>query len=385
MEAPMVVKSISLVALLVICFMLLSANTVAAQNNPLPAPTGEYKVGVAWRHWTDQTRDETFDEAPHGKREMMVEFLYPIDEAPVGAASQVYMENHAAVLPAFSATLASVGVEVAPDISQFADFETYAFANAALSNAEESYPVLIFSHGAGGEVSMYTTQLEELASHGYIVVAINHSYGAAATVFPDGRTVTANFSTGLEGAAPIWAQDQIFVIDQLELLNQNDPEARFTGRLDLNRLGIFGHSLGGAAATITCFMDERCKAGANEDGPVYGDVIEQGLKQPFLYFLSDSLIFADPEAYQNAQGPLYLVDPNGFEHLNYGDWPYWTVAPEIQDAGWLGSAESGQSVEVTRTYLVAFFDKYLRGMDGTLLDDSSAAYPEVTVTTLNVP
>lgn len=381
----MVVKSISLVALLVLCFMLLSTNTVAAQNNPLPAPTGAYQIGIEWRHWTDQTRDETFDEAPHGKREMMVAFLYPVDEVSVEATPQVYMENQAAVLPAFSATIATVGVEVTLDSSQFADFETYAFANAALSDAETSYPILIFSHGAGGEMSMYTTQLEELASHGYIVVAINHSYGAAATVFPDGRTVTANFSTGLDGAAPIWAEDQMFVIDQLELLNQNDPEDRFTGRLDLDRLGVFGHSLGGATATITCLVDERCKAGASEDGPVYGDVIEQGLNQPFLYFLSDSMIFADPEAYQNAKGPLYLVDPEGFEHLNYGDWPYWMAAPQIHASGWLGSAESGRSVEVTRAYLVAFFDKHLRGMDGTLLDDSSTVYPEVTVTTLNVP
>ena len=59
-----------------------SLSTVQAQtDNPLPAPTGKYRVGVQWRHWVDESREETLDEAPHGKREMMVELLYPA-EAP---------------------------------------------------------------------------------------------------------------------------------------------------------------------------------------------------------------------------------------------------------------------------------------------------------------
>ncbi len=231
---------------------------------------------------------------------------------------------------------------------------------------------------------MYTAQLEELASHGYIVVAINHAYGAAATVFPDGRTVQFDLSKGLDGTAPIWSQDQIFVINQLEKLNQNDPNKLFTSHLDLNNLGVFGHSLGGSAATMTCFADKRCKADVNEDGPVFGDVISKGLEQPFMYIITDHRFFYDPSSYKNARGPFYEVALKGFEHFNFGDWPFWSNVSSLHDTFWLGSADNTRSMTVTRTYLLAFFDKYLKGNDTALLEATTSDYPEVTIQSQNV-
>ncbi len=361
----------------------LSVMSVTAADNPLPAPTGNYKVGVEWRHWIDTSRDEIFDKAPHGKREMMVEILYPAN--PSGDAKPgAYMVNKQSVLAAFTDLASENGIPYAPKVEDVDGLQSHSYTDAPLSDGQARYPVLVFSHGAGGEVTIYTAQLEDLASHGYIVVAINHAYGAASTVFPDGRTVHYDLSKGLDGTAPIWSKDQIFVIDQLEKVNASDPNNRFTGHLDLNNLGVFGHSLGGSTATITCQVDKRCKAGANEDGPVFGDVTEKGLQQPFMYLLTDHHVFYTDGSYSQVAGPYYEVTVKGTEHFNYGDWGFWKNIKSLQDSFWLGSIDSARGIQIHDTYLLAFFDKYLKGIDGTLLSDMSANFPEVSIKSQNV-
>ncbi len=331
----------------------------------------------------DESRDEPYDEGSEAKREVIVEFLYPA-EMPADAETQHYMDNREAVLPAFAALLeAFVALELNTQPSDLDDFQSHAYPDAPLSDDQASYPVLIFSHGGAADVRMYTAQIEELASHGYIVAAINHVYGAAVTVLNNGSVAAPTYATGLEGAAQIWSEDQIFVMDQLEVLNADDPEGLFTNRLDLERLGVFGQSLGGSTSTITCFLDARCKAGANGDGPVYGDVIEQGLDQPFLYFLSDGRLFSDPAFYEQVRGPFYEVAVAGFEHLNFGDFPLWPNVDSVLEAGWLSDADAERSIGVTNAALVAFFDQYLKGSDETL-EAALSAYPEVTVTSRNV-
>jgi pimeloyl-ACP methyl ester carboxylesterase len=309
---------------------------------------------------------------------MMLEILYPANPAD-GAKLAPYMVNQKVVLPAFTELANENGIAYAPKADDVANLQTHSYLDVPLSTDHPNYPVLVFSHGAGGEVTMYTAQLEDLASHGYIVVAINHAYGAAATVFPDGHTVQFDLSKGLDGSAPIWSQDQIFVINQLEKLNQNDPNKVFTSHLDLSNLGVFGHSLGGSAATMTCYVDNRCKAGVNEDGPVFGDVIAKGLLQPFMYMITDHRFFYDPISYKNAHGPFYEVALKGFEHFDFGDWPFWSNVSSLHDTFWLGSVDSARSETITRTYLLAFFDKYLKGSDTSLLEGSSSDYPEVTI------
>jgi pimeloyl-ACP methyl ester carboxylesterase len=359
------------------------AGAQAQAENPLPAPTGPYDVGVVWRHWTDEGRDEPDDEAPDAKREVIVEFLYPA-EVTANAERAPYIDNRDQVIPTFAALLEGfAGFPVNTQPSDLDDFQSYAYPNAALSDDEASYPVLIFSHGGGADVRMYSAQIEELASHGYMVAAINHAYGAAITELSDGRVVYTVYSAGLEGAAPVWSQDQIFVMDQLEILNADDPEGLFTNRLDLERIGVFGQSVGGAATTITCFVDARCKAGANGDGPVYGDVIEQGLDQPFLYLLSDTRIFFNPAFYAQARGPVYEVAVAGFEHLNIGDFPLWPHVDSVIEAGWLSDTDGVRSVELTRAALVAFFDIYLKGNEGSL-SDALNTYAEMTITGHNI-
>jgi pimeloyl-ACP methyl ester carboxylesterase len=365
-------------------FLMASSVTGAQEDNPLPAPTGPHEVGVVWRHWVDDSRDEIYDaETSDAKREVIVGFYYPA-EVPEGAEPAPYMDNLADVIPTFNALIeAFVAVRFDTQPSDLDNFQSYSYPDAPLSDAEETYPVLIFSHGGAADVRMYTSQIEELASHGYIVVAINHVYGAAYTTLRDGTAAIPTYSTGLEDAVRIWSEDQIFVMDQLELLNTDDPEGMFTGRLDLERLGVFGQSMGGGTASLTCSVDQRCKAFVSGDAAFMGDAAEQGLEQPVMHLRGESAIVNEPGHVDQARGPFYEVAVDGFEHLNFGDFPLWPNVEGVREAAWLSEADPLRSIEVTRAALVAFFDQYLKGSGEASMDDLST-YPEVTVTTNNV-
>ena len=121
------------------------------------------------------------------------------------------------------------------------------------------HPVVLFCPSWTGRKNQNTVQAEELASHGFVVVGIDHPYATALTVFPDGRAIAGalggflDCSTDESLAASLRVADEQlrlrladarFVLDELERLDRDDPGGLFTGRLDLGRVGIFGHSFG---------------------------------------------------------------------------------------------------------------------------------------------
>src|SRR5258708_24262581 len=96
-----------------------------------------------------------------------------------------------------------------------------------------------------------------------------------------------------------WIADIGFVLDRLEGLNTSDPSGKFKARLDMTRVGMFGHSFGGATALQFCHDDPRCKAGIDIDGAPYGSVAQEGLNQPFMFIFSDhSRELSDPASRQ---------------------------------------------------------------------------------------
>ena len=135
-----------------------------------------------------------------------------------------------------------------------------------------------FSHGRGGYRQHNTLQVEELVSHGYIVAAIDHPYAAIGVVFPDGRLAIFDVRMAdrafLKSIIPYLAQDAVFTLDELAVLNHADPNGILTGRLDLRRAGIFGVSLGGAVSA------DRCKAGAQHCQWLFLSVLRSVLEEP---------------------------------------------------------------------------------------------------------
>ena len=176
--------------------------------------------------------------------------------------------------------------------------QTHATPGVPIAGRPSRFPLLLFAPSWTGRRNQNTVQAEELASHGFIVVGIDHPYCTDLTIFPDGRRAHSTLPEFMDWSSDetvaacvrdanaqlsLRTADARFVLDEIERLNRNDPDGLFTGRLDTERVGIFGHSFGGAVAAEACRTDARFKAGANYDGLLFGDVLEQGIGKPFLF------------------------------------------------------------------------------------------------------
>jgi predicted dienelactone hydrolase len=384
---------ILLILLLVLVLVTISSVTFVEirrqQTLVLPAPTGPYAVGRMEYDWTDQTRTDPLAPQPGMKRELVVWVWYPTMRAS-GAEVAPYLPLKWAQLSDQHHGFLGQQLFQSND-----SIQTHSFNNAPLATTLARYPVLIFEPGLGNIPTQYTTLLEDLASHGYIIFAITPTYSADVVVFPDGRvanaTSTGNIdnSTNLQATGDrlvtVWAQDVIFVMNQLDRLNAT-PGNLWSQHLDLARLGVFGHSFGGATAALVCQMDVRCKAGIDLDGALFGDVVQTGLKKPFMVIQSDpnSCSNSDCRSFQQEiqailrtvpHGASYHLAVKGMEHFNFSDYAvYFSPARAF---GLLGSIDGVRGLQVTRTYVRAFFDTYLNNTPSPLLQGPTSAYPEV--------
>ena len=257
------------------------------------------------------------------------------------------------------------------------------------------YPVLIFEPGLGTIPTHYSTMLEDLANHGYIIFAITPTFNSDVMVFPDGRVAEATPAGSLDNVANLqaagnrlvtaWAQDVIFVMNQLDLLNAI-PETMWSQGLDLARLGVFGHSFGGATAAQVCQMDARFKARIDIDGDLFGDVVLTGLEKPFQVIQSDKGSCSDSScrSFQQEiqailrtapQGASYSINITGTKHFNFTD--YAVAFSPLRAFGLLSSIEGARGLEITRAYVAAFVDTYLNKMPSPLLQGEAPIYPEV--------
>ncbi|HWE60588.1 MAG TPA: family membership, partial [Chloroflexota bacterium] len=172
---------------------------------------------------------------------------------------------------------------------------------------------------------------------------------------------------------------------QLQRLNAARGQ-RFSGRLDLARLGVFGHSFGGATAAQVCHMDARCTAGIDLDGDLFGSVVHTGLTTPFMVLQSDRGACADASCRSMQRqvqailrttpyGARYDLSIKHMEHFNFSD--YAVEFSPLRVFGMLGSIDGVRGLHITRAYVRAFFDTYLSKRPSPLLQGPARAYPEV--------
>ncbi|KKO51708.1 alpha/beta hydrolase family protein [Paenibacillus sp. DMB20] len=363
-------------------------------------PQGPYSVGTTLYHFVDKERLDDYSADPTDHRELMVQLWYPSEQKTTEEAEPYIRDvsaitqglEHALSFPAW--TLGHLGL-----------VKTHAQSNIHLSSAEQKYPILIFSHGMTGFRSQNTFQVEELASYGYIVVGIDHPYDAAATVYPDGREIliqTHNLSgfEGLDEHMPLWTEDVSFILDRLEQLNRQDEQDLFTGRLDLDRIGMFGHSYGGATAAQMLMKDARIKAAINMDGTLYGDPMPStGLTKPYLQMNGeksiDKAVFNNKldqaiaqsgktkEDYEefwdetvrrrsNAlQGGGYTMTIPHTSHMSFTD--FHLFSPLLPNPG-----EDPRSVHrIINEVSVTFFDQFLKGVSNSDMDRLAEKYPDI--------
>ncbi|WP_126630264.1 alpha/beta hydrolase family protein [Dictyobacter alpinus] len=348
----------------------------------LPAPTGSSAVGRMEYDWRDQSQDDPLAPRAGTKRELVVWSWYP--------AAQTRNVHFAPYLPAQWAQASDNQIVQSSDAVQ-----THSVDQAPLAPDAARYPVLIFEPGMGKMPTQYTTLLEDLASHGYIIFAITPTYSSNMVVFPDGRKAEASSAGNLDNVSNIqaagnqlvsvWAKDVIFVMDQLGRLNTTRGN-RFSEHLDLTRLGVFGHSFGGATAAQVCHLDARCKAGIDLDGDLFGDSVQTSLKQPFMVIQHDIGACSDNDCrvfQREIQSTLrtvpqtkrYSLSIKGTEHFNFSDYAaYFSL---LHAFGQLGSIDGLRGIQITRAYVRAFFDRYLNSISSPLLNAATSTYPEV--------
>ncbi len=258
-----------------------------------PNLTGPFPVGMTKRHIIDTSRKESHN--PTTQRELMISFWYPAEQKPFIKYLRPYCEKDCAaelLLKKFSYP--------SEDYAQLSNIYIHSGVNIAPARTSGPFPVVVFSHGyIGSSPSLYTAFLEELASQGFIVVAIAHSYYASLVTFPDGRQIAADpekytqMKTRLFNPEDVkmWVDDVQFVLDTLHEMNA-DPADQFYGILDMEHIGMFGHSFGGATA-FQCMKDARLKAGISLDGALFlEDTDLTHLTKPFLFILAQGSIDA---------------------------------------------------------------------------------------------
>jgi predicted dienelactone hydrolase len=347
----------------------------------LPEPTGPHPVGTTKLHLVDCARPETFTPNPDDHRELVIQVWYPAQVEP-DARLAIYLEN------------------VNFLYSHMSLVRTHSYLDASVSNAQSSYPVLIFSPGHVGMVEQNLTQMEELASHGYIVCGINHTYHAIVTAFPDGRVVPVDSTTAnyyMTGSFPprkmyaedlrIWTDDTLFLIKELESIQAGERESTFVGKLDMARLGIFGVSFGGTTAVQACSMDALCQAVVVLDGGMPTDYVsspvDAPLKKPFMFMSNENEANRMRQVLSTAESTAYRATVLGAKHFNF--FPdialYSPVFKFIKAFGPIdkpfGAIDKYRMIKIINDYTLAFFDKHLKGEMSPLLDGPSPDYPDI--------
>jgi predicted dienelactone hydrolase len=260
-----------------------------------------------------------------------------------------------------------------------------AFVDASPLARRGGWPVVLFSPGFGVERELYAGLVEDLASHGYVVVAIDHPHDAGIVEFPDGRVVRVGAQMDMGEALAVRVADVRFVLTELAGL---DRAGFFAGRLDLGHVGMFGHSLGGAAAASAMLVDRRIDAGADLDGVLFGAARLRGLSRPFMLMSGEPGFAADPNRagfWRRLRAPHYAVDIKGAQHFAFSDLAFF--APELTRANprvgvgsLVGNIGGPATLAAERAYLVAFFDRFLRGSDEPLLGRTPGPFAGVRLT-----
>lgn len=373
----------------------------------LPAPSGPHPVGVTELHLVDKNRSDPWvkDQA----RELMISIWYPASqeskqEAPYLLPSVAeYYDRH--VIP-------TIGLETGR--VDLAGIRTHAWLDAPVADSEDGWPVILYSPGGSVPRSFGTIHAMELASQGYIVVTMDHTYETAAVEFPDGRIATEmlpeyDTETVLK-MLEVRVDDVLFVLDQLaELKKGQNPDVNrkvlpegWAEMLNLERVGMFGHSAGGATTAQAMYEDLRIDAGIIMDATLGRlpdhllPVAVHGLERPFMLMhagyndegeVDSHLTAVDKRSFWHASKGWKrdIAIPNG-AHFTFTDYQY--LLPELSRQlslsrqviqGSIGTAHPEHVLAAQRDYVVAFFDLHLKGIPNSLLETSVSPYAEVKI------
>lgn len=390
-----------------------SSSARAGEGFDYPRPTGKFQVGTSYLFLEDSTRLDTFSDAPQDHRWISIRVWHPANP-PSGATPAPYGYDE------FDRSMVEKGIFDPAYLDEIALRPSASFKDVPITTRGAPWPILVYS--SSGVITANVFLCEELASHGYVVLAVGHPYwcefyfDADGTLFyfdksnkhytamweEEDSKSTKDTKERITRAADgemkltlykelnrimptevadlvLWQQDIEFLIDSLIELNRSD--GLYQGRLDTQRIGIMGYSKGGALAAQVCATSDRVRAGANFDGFMFGGVVDNDLAKPFMIFgqvvswcqecPSINLPF-----FQRSRDDAYLVEIADANHATFTDLPL--MRKYILPEGIISPLDGTTSASIVKSYVLAFFDTYVRGLPrASILDELPSPYEEV--------
>lgn len=346
------------------------------QTVATPNPTGPGRVGTRAMDIIDFTRNDPFL-ADGTKRELLVRFWYP---ASLSQPCQPAEYTSPKIWSYFSQL-----VEI-----PLPEVKTNSCLNAPVTDG--LHPVVVFTHGYTGTLTDYTFIFEDLASRGYVVASVAHTYETTAVEFPDGRFIESvlgsHFVDALRGdeqtlsfAVSVRLEDLKFVVNELERQNAR-ADSPFAGKLDLSHLAIAGHSLGGLTAILGIEREPRFKAAVVIDG-VLPDELGSEIQTPVLMLTAGNDNWSESRCRLESRllGLQFVANFPGTEHVTPSD-AVWLAKGVIKT----GNMGPEKTIAAVRDYIATFLDANLRGERlSPMMIGPSADYPDVAVTRREQP
>lgn len=328
-----------------------------------PKPTGQYSVGSKLYHWTDNNLEDKY-------KAFNVEVFYPSSNPKDSNKKFLYQPEKIDALKYIMSQQVSIPIFIWNRL--LSGIYTFTEPNAPVASAQSKFPVIIHLPGIGSD-NLYNVYLEELASYGYVIFAIEPPHDLLVTVFPGSKVI--GIDPVLKKAADDVNRGEIykyrysahvrwngyinFALNKVRELNE-DKNSMFYNKLDWGTIGLLGHSHGGAVVTDFCQKNKICKAGINMDGWTKTYNTGKYFDAPFLLLLSESGGMPEmQELLENNNRADFkkLVIP-GAGHSAFSD--HILIKPL---AARIFGDSSANSVELRKEIshnIVTFFNKYLK-------------------------
>jgi hypothetical protein len=349
-------------------------------------PTGPYQVGTQIIHMVDNDRSAWYGEESSGSREIMVRVWYPAHPQE-GDQKAPYVYNERLI-----GDMVSQGFGI-PKYLMKNISNIKANSWSGIDPVDKKFPVLIFSHGHGGLKIQNTTQMEEMASHGYVIFACDHAYDAGVSIFPGERVIFNKTNIPEDySEEEKWdlrrvqldyrAADIQFMLD--EMARGNFLSEALKNSLDLEHIGLFGHSFGGGTSIVVASTDDRIDACFGLDAwflPVPSSVLNSDLNKPFLHLgqvrwkEKENYLKLDTLVGNNSAWSMRL-DVQGATHYDFTDFSQFNRLTKRYGSGTIAPPRIRR---ITNSVIRDFFDHYLKNGPALAGDTYEKLYPEVIV------
>lgn len=341
----------------------------------IPAPEGEFSIGTFTFELTDPERIEKYGDSTEGSdtlRRIRVQAWYPSDDVS-GYERAAWLQDGIKL----SRSLAKEMKLPFFALDHTTDFLSNTYLGAPISNQKDNYPVIILSHGWMGFRNLHNDFAELLASNGFIVLGIDHTYGAQMTVFEDdfaaevdkkalpNRESTPDFIKYANRLVLTYAGDVKLVLNALESINNGGYTRIINGELDLSLIGLMGHSTGGGADVSVALSDDRVKAIFGMDAwvePLGMDHMTSGLSMPALFLRSEQWEGGINDDYLiplvQSSNEAQLIQIDGTTHIDFTMSTMFSSLTGI--IGFTGELDRELSASIQHDYALEFFNQALK-------------------------